>query len=318
MTELYQTLKQFGQVKLNVPLSKHTTFKIGGPADYFLIVEDTAQLVEALKFLDGEGHPYFILGGGSNMLVRDEGFRGVVVEVKNKKLEINENEIVVEAGCTTVEVARKTIQGGFTGFEWGVGVPGTIGGAVRGNAGAMGSEMKDNVEKVEVYKDGEVIELSNEECQFHYRHSIFKDEGGVVLRVWLKLNKVDPSEAAQGMKKALEHLQYRNKTQPQGFASTGCVFKNFEVQNSEIEKLQSLGVPEEFLQKGKISAGWLIDQTGMKGVQIGQAKVSETHGNFIVNLGGATAADVLALIEQIQERVYDKFGLEIEPEIQII
>lgn len=318
MTELYHTLKKFGHVRINEPLAKHTTFKIGGPADYFLTIEDRKMVVEALKFLDGEGQSYFILGGGSNMLVRDEGYRGVVINLKNKELQITNDEVICDAGCTTVEVARKTIQAGLTGFEWGVGVPGTIGGAVRGNAGAMGGEMRDNVEKVEVYKDGEVMELNNEECQFHYRHSIFKNEGGIVLRVWLKLKKVDSAEAAQGMKKALEHLQYRNKTQPQGFASTGCVFKNFEVKKSEVEKLLTLGVPDEFLQKGKISAGWLIDQSGMKGVQIGKAKVSETHGNFTVNLGGATAADVLTLIEQIKERVYDKFGIEIEEEIQII
>ncbi len=318
MHQLYTQLKSFGQVKVNVPLSKHTTFKIGGPADYFLSIEQTDKLVEALKFLDAEGVNYFILGGGSNMLVHDEGFRGVVVEVKNKNVVIENNVVIADAGCTTVEIARKSIQAGLTGFEWGVGVPGTIGGAVRGNAGAMGGEMKDNVLKVEVYKDGDVQEFTNEECQFHYRHSMFKDEGGMVLRVWLRLTQVDASVAAQGMKKALEHLQYRNKTQPQGFASTGCIFKNFEITPQNTDVLKAKNIPEEFFVKGKISAGWLIDQSGMKGVQMGQAKVSETHGNFVVNLGGATAADVLALIEQIQQRVYDRFQIEIKPEIQII
>lgn len=314
MDQLYTQLKQFGHVRTNEPLAKHTTFKIGGPADYFLSIEETPQLVEAVKYLEGEGVSYFVLGGGSNMLVRDEGFRGVVVDIKTKKSEVVDNEVIADAGCTTVEIARKSIQAKLTGFEWGVGVPGTIGGAVRGNAGAMGGEMKDVVLKVEVYKDGEVQELNNEECHFHYRHSLFKDVGGIVLRVWLKLQLVEAEVVAQGMKKALEYLQYRNKTQPQGFASTGCIFKNFEISNKKL----SFEVPEEFLKKGKISAGWLIDQAGMKGAQVGQAKVNETHGNFVVNMGGATATDVLTLIDQIKERVYDKFAIDIEPEIQII
>ncbi len=325
MTQLYQDLKRFGQVKLNQPLSKHTTFKIGGPADYFLIVETIESLVGALKFLDASGDDYFVLGGGSNMLVRDEGFRGVVVQVKNKNIEITDTGMVCDAGCTTVEVARKSIQANFAGFEWGVGVPGTIGGAVRGNAGAMAGEMKDSVQKVEVYENGDVVEYSNTECEFGYRTSRFKQKGGMVLRVWLSLQKVDPAVSSQGMKKALEYLQYRNKTQPQGFSSTGCIFKNIEVKDlfavsgiGEKERLMSLGVPEEFFSKGKISAGWLVEHSGMKGSQVGQAKVSDVHGNFVVNLGGATAQDVLNLVEEIKERVYDRFTLKIEEEIQII
>jgi len=312
MTELYKTLKTFGQVKLNEPLSKHTTFKIGGKAEFFVIVEDTENFVGLLQFLDNEGIDRFILGGGSNMLVSDEEHPGVVIKVNTKKIEVTKNGLIADAGCTTVAVANLSMKEGFVGFEWGVGVPGTIGGAVRGNAGAMGGEMHQVVEKVEAYVDGEVVELSSAECDFHYRHSIFKEKNWIVLRVYLQLQK---SESKDGMKKALEYLQYRTKTQPQGFASTGCIFKNFEIKNSDVLKFD---LPEEFKQKGKISAGWLIDKSGMKGAQIGQAKVSETHGNFIVNLGGANANDVLRLIEQIKERVYDTFGIEIEEEIQIV
>ncbi len=325
MDQLYQNLKQFGQVKINEPLSKHTTFKIGGTADYFLIVERTSSLVSALQFLDGAGQEYFILGGGSNMLVRDQGFRGVAVQVRTKELNITDSGIVCDAGCTTVEVARKSIQANFVGFEWGVGVPGTIGGAVRGNAGAMNEETKDCVEKVEVYENGEMVEYTNAECEFSYRSSRFKHKGGVVLRVWLALQKAEPGVSAQGMKKALEYLQYRNKTQPQGFSSTGCVFKNVEVKDilvtagpEEKERLLSLGVPEEFFTKGKISAGWLVEHAGMKGAQVGQAKVSEVHGNFVVNMGQAHAQDVLNLVEEIKEKVYDRFHLKIEEEMQII
>lgn len=311
MMELYKQLKNYGKVKLNEPMNKHTTFKIGGPAQFFVVVDETDQLVELLTFLDAEGIERFILGGGSNMLAGDDEYTGVVIHINTKKTEMTDTGIIADAGCSTVAVANMSMKAGFVGFEWGVGVPGTIGGAVRGNAGAMGSDMSNNVEKIEAYVDGEVVELSNAQCDFHYRHSMFKDTGAVVLRVHLKLEK---SENKDGMKKALEFLQYRSKTQPQGFASTGCIFKNFEIGNAKL----NFDVPKEFTQKGIISAGWLIDQAGMKGIQKGQAKVSDAHGNFIINLGEASAANVLTLIDEIKEKVYNKFGINLEEEIQVL
>jgi len=323
---MYQTLKNFGKAKIQEPLCKHTTFKIGGPADFFVTVEKIDKLQELLAFLDGEGQEYFILGGGSNMLARDEGFRGVVIEVKDKTIEQEGDEMIACAGAVTVEVAQQSMKGGLTGFEWGVGVPGTIGGAVRGNAGAMGSEMKDNVKKVLLYKDGSLHEYDNDACGFEYRSSIFKREGGIILKVWLKLKK---GENIEGKKKMLEFLRYRNTTQPQGYASTGCIFKNVEFNETvpkgaynrkkllehfdkENEKVQ------QFLSVGKISAGWLVQEAGCKGYQVGQAQVSEKHGNFIINLGGATSHDVLKIIEMVKEKVYNTYGIELEEEIQIV
>jgi UDP-N-acetylmuramate dehydrogenase len=312
--ELYNQLKQFGHVKANEPMNKHTTFKIGGQVDYFLTIGSMDSLVDALKFLDSEGVSYFILGGGSNMLVRDEGFRGVAIQIKDTRCEIQDTVVQCAAGCSTVEVAQKSIAAGLTGFEWGVGVPGTIGGAVRGNAGAMGGEMKDSVDRVEIYRDGEIVEITNAECEFGYRDSVFKHQSDIILRVYLRLKK---TEDVSGMKQAMDNLMYRNKTQPQGYASIGCIFKNVEYRIWNLES-RKIDLPDEFIKKGKVSAGWLIDQSGMKGVRVGNAQVSERHGNFIVNLGGATAQDVLSLIEQVKEKVYDTTGVEIEEEIQII
>ena len=310
---MYQQLKEFGAVKVNEPLAKHTTFKIGGPADFFVTVSATADLVGLLKFLDGEGVAYFILGGGSNMLVRDEGFQGVVVNIQTDQINISDTDVVADAGVVTVHLAQETVKAGLNGFEWGVGVPGTIGGAVRGNAGAMGGEMKDVISSVDVYRDGEVVTFSYDDCEFDYRHSIFKNQPGVVLRAHLRLKK---TEDIAGKKKMIEFLQYRNKTQPQGFASTGCIFKNVEFVPGKQQF--AFDVPEEFIKKGKISAGWLVEKAGMKGAQVGQAQVSPVHGNFIVNLGGASAHDVLTLVEQIKEKVYDTSGIELHEEIQII
>ena len=320
--ELYQYLHNFGRVKANEPLAKHTTFKIGGPAELILVVETTEKLVEALRYLDGEGISRFILGGGSNMLAGDEEHRGVFVKIKTTTTEILPDGLWADAGCSTVAIAQLSIQSGFTGFEWGVGVPGTIGGAVRGNAGAMGGEMNDSVASVLVYYNGEVSEYSAAECEFSYRDSIFKHQSAVILRVRLRLDKAGD---VGGLKQAVQNLQYRNKTQPQGFASTGCIFQNVVPSKIGLTKEKLLALfPEDaekiakFFAIDRIAAGWLVEKAGLKGTQVGGAAVSDVHGNFIVNLGGATASDVEQLIEQIKEKVYDKLGVEIEEEIQIV
>lgn len=325
MNGFYKQLQTYGDTKTNQLLSKHTTFKIGGPADFFVTVHSTEKLVALLQFLDAEGEAYVIVGGGSNMLVSDEGFRGVAVKVHSTQFSVLSDGIEADAGCMTVAMAQETIKAGLTGFEWGIGLPGTIGGAVRGNAGAMGGAMKDVIKEVDVYKDGEVMTYTNNDCQFEYRDSIFKHDAGIVLKAVLELQPGGVGKAKEGMsaqggsalggKKVLEYLQYRNKTQPQGFASTGCIFKN----SSQFSSVHStLEIPQQFKDVGKISAGWLVEKAGMKGAQVGQAKVSDVHGNFIVNLGGATAADVLTLIEQIKQRVYNTSGIELEEEIHII
>jgi len=316
MDQIYTNLKKYGKVKLNVLLSKYTTFKLGGLAKYFIIVDKTANLVGLLQFLREENIDFIILGGGSNVLWSDEDFGGVVVKIANQEIKFLDNNILlVDAGCVTVSVARESVRLGLTGFEWGVGVPGTVGGAVRGNAGAMGGNMSKNLFKVEVFRQGEILELSNEECEFSYRDSVFKSNNDIILRVWLKLDKSN-EESKKLMKKVLENIQYRNSTQPQGFASSGCIFKNVSIEKWNQEN--GTEVPELFFDKSVISAGWLIEQSGLKGIKIGQAQVSEKHGNFIINLGGAKASDVKSLIDDVKEKVYNKFRVNLEEEVQEI
>jgi len=316
---MYKNLKQFGKVKTNEPLAKHTTFKVGGPADFFVTVESTEKLAELLKYIDGEGTPYFILGGGSNVLMPDDGFRGVVIKIQSREIKVEEGLLVVDAGVSTVAAAQESIKTGFTGFEWGVGIPGTIGGALRGNAGSMGQEMKDMVLKVEAYIDGEIVEFDNEACGFSYRNSIFKREGGIILRIWIKLEKGDSGEA---MKKALENLKYRSDNHPKGFGTAGCTFKNYLVDEDEQERIKKLTDDEKILETmekyGKVPVGRLIELSGLKGTKMGNAIISEKHCNFIQNLGDAKASDILTLIEKVKEAVYNKFGVELEEEIQII
>lgn len=317
-----QALSAFGKVKINEPMAKHTTFKIGGPASYYVQIPTIDQLVGALDYVRGQGLPYLLLGGGSNMLVQDEGFDGVVLVPQDKTITFDGTMVTAAAGVLTVALARETMTHACAGFEWGVGVPGTIGGAVRGNAGAMGGEMKDSVFSVEVYRDAERLSLSAKECDFGYRDSAFKHNHDVILSVTLALKTATDNNA---MKKAISYLQYRNSTQPQGYASTGCIFKNVDIADNTANRdalLEHVSKDDEkvqqFLAVGKISAGWLVEQVGMKGVQYGQAIVSERHGNFIVNLGNASANDVHNLIAEIKTRVYDRYGIELHEEVAMI
>lgn len=323
MNAVYTQLKQFGSVKTEVLMKKYTTFKIGGPAKYLLTVTSTSDLVAALQYLDGAGISWHMLGGGSNMLVRDTGFDGVVVQVKSTHVEISGTTMTVDAGVPTVTVAQQSMAAGLKGFEWGVGVPGTIGGAARGNAGAMGKEMVDDVHSVDVYSNGEVVTYTNAECEFGYRESRFKHEREVILRVTLALAAYkDDAEKVESRKAMLSFLSYRNETQPKGFASTGCIFKNPDAELWKSQLLSHVDASDEkvvqFLKVGKISAGWLVEQVGMKGATHGGAEVSPVHGNFVVNTGTATASDVLSLIEEIKQRVYTTYGIELEEEVQII
>src|SRR3989344_188796 len=282
--EIYKKLKEFGKVKLNEPLFKHTSIKIGGVADFFIFVDSVSHLVDLLNFLRKEDINYIVLGGGTNTLLVGERFEGVVISTVNvRQIKFDENKVTADAGSSTAEIARMSIKNNLTGFEWGICVPGTIGGATCGNAWAMGYDMRDSVEKVEVYRDGEFLEL--------------------------EVNK--NKDLA---KEAMNNITHRNKTQPQGFPSSGCVLKNVAIdKNIKIKDL-----PEQFLQRGIISTGWLIDQAGMKGESLGGAKVSETHCNFVINAGGATTDDIVDLIEKIKDKVYDKFGIKLEEEVRII
>ncbi|PIZ95313.1 MAG: UDP-N-acetylenolpyruvoylglucosamine reductase [Candidatus Magasanikbacteria bacterium CG_4_10_14_0_2_um_filter_37_12] len=320
--KIYKKLQEFGKVKLNEPLSKHTTFKIGGEAVFFISVDNNEKLAGLLKYLDDEGIGRFILGGGSNILFSDEGFEGVVIWVHSSEFVVYQDLLEVDAGLSLVKIAQESIAANLQGLEWAVGIPGSVGGAVRGNAGCMGIEIKDFVMKVQVYQDGEVTEFNNEECQFGYRDSVFKHNGGVILKVWLKLKKVDETSKKEMMAKALKNLNYRVCTQPKGYGSAGCVFKNYLVDKSEQERIKKLTDDKKILETmekyNKVPIGRLVELVDMKGAKKGGAMVSEEHGNFIVNLGDAKASDVLFLVEEVKEKVYNKFGVKLEEEIFVV
>ncbi len=311
MDELYTKLKTFGKVKLNEPMSKHTTFKIGGSVRYFVVVEEVGSLVEMLDYLSGEGVEYYILGGGSNILFRDGEYDGVVIQVKSQKSKVKSQTIEVESGVQLGTVMGLAMQNSLSGMEWSAGIPGTVGGAVRGNAGAFGQATADVLDRVEVWKDGEVVEFSKDECQFVYRGSIFKENKNlVILRAWFKLKKADKAEV---LKKTQEIIASRKGKYPI-YPSAGCFFTNIELDNWPGDKSE---LPPLFVERGKVPAGWLIDQLDFKGKELGGASVGAEHCNFIVNKNKATQAEVLQLMAEIKEKVYNKYGVELEEEVEI-
>ena len=300
-------------------LAKHVNFRIGGPARYFVEAVSSQDIVDAVALAKQFNQPWFVLGGGSNTLVADAGFNGLVIKAANRQMKIDSPRVIAEAGVISAAVARASATAGLRGFEWAISLPGTMGGAVRGNAGCFGGEMKDNVESVRVLHDGVVRTLLPAELSFAYRNSVFKHEGNddVVLDVTLLLK---PGDAAEAMSALEKNLAGRKASQPLGSSSAGCMFKNFEFStDADIAKLAALHpIPPDMLARRRLAAGWIIDQLGLKGTRIGDAMVSETHGNFLVNIGAATADQIIQLISLIKTKVRDEAGIELHEEVQYL
>ena len=295
MSEKYEITQK---IIYNEPMRNHTSFKIGGNADLFVSVVNEDELKEALNYAKLKNLPITIIGNGSNLLVSDNGIRGLVIKIDIQflKIENNKKDIVVTVGSGNkimalgIQLKEKEI----SGFEELSGIPGTIGGAVFMNAGAYGKEMKDMVVSTKcMNREGKVFELSNEEQKFEYRSSIFNQKEYIILETKLKLEKGNKENIEQKMK---EYLNKRKEKQPLEYASAGSTFKR---------------------QEGLITAK-LIDDCGLKGYKIGGAMVSEKHAGFIVNTGDATAKDVIDLIKYVKDKVYEKYGVEIEEEIKLI
>ncbi|MBH41491.1 MAG: UDP-N-acetylenolpyruvoylglucosamine reductase [Candidatus Magasanikbacteria bacterium] len=319
MDSFYKQLKAYGKVRTQESLAKHITYKIGGPAKYFITIKDISHLPDVLRLIDGEGINRIILGGGSNILFPDEGYDGVVIKIVDKHFTISGTEVEAVASAQMKEISQGTVSASLAGFVWAIGVPGTIAGALRGNAAYNGIAMEDAVSKVEVYRDGEVVILTQEECMFGPKDSVFKYNTDVILRIWLELKKGDTQEIAQ---EAMENIAYRKRTQPEGFGSAGCVFKNIVVEEKDkaafLAKFSDEKIKEILTKYNKIPVGRVVELLGLKGRKSGKAQISTVHGNFIINLGGASAKDIHVLIDLIKENVYNTYGLDLEEEIQIV
>lgn len=293
--EEIQKIVSKDKIFTNEPMSKHTSFKIGGPAEIFVKINNVEELKLIIKISKQAEVPITVVGNGSNLLVSDDGIRGIVLKIEFDKIEIEESgKLKVGSGVKLAFLAQRCLKEKLEGFEFASGIPGTIGGAIRMNAGAHGSEMKAIVKKITcMTRDGKIQVISNEEAKFEYRNSIFSQNDYIILEAEIQLRKGNPEEIRSKMD---EYATYRKEKQPIEYPSAGSTFKR----------------GNDFI------TAKLIDECGLKGYQIGGAQVSEKHAGFIINKGNATAEDVKQLMKYVEEQVYNKFGKKIEAEIEII
>lgn len=294
--DMFVNLLGENKVQTDEPMSRHTTFRIGGPADYFLTPSSAQEVKEIIRICKEEKLPYFILGNGSNLLVSDNGYRGVIIQLYR-----NFNQITVEgtkiracAGALLSGIAAEAKNESLTGFEFAGGIPGTLGGAVAMNAGAYGGEMKDILEEAVVMtQEGEILHIPVDELEMGYRTSVVKTAGYIVLEAVISLEKGSMDAIKARMK---ELTELRTSKQPLEFPSAGSTFKR----------------PEGYF------AGKLIMDAGLRGYQVGGAQVSQKHCGFVINTGNATAADVRRLMNDVIRTVQDKFNVTLEPEVKFL
>lgn len=279
----------------NEPMSRHTTFRIGGNADVFVTPDSDDSVADVIKYVKDNNIPYYVIGNGSNLLVKDNGFRGVIIQLYKNFAQISTEGCVIKAkaGALLSATAKAAMNNSLSGMECLSGIPGTIGGAVCMNAGAYGGEMKDIVVKTKVIRNGKIEVIDNISSEFGYRTSRIMKENMIVLETEIKLEKGSKEEIQAKMKELMEQ---RNSKQPVELPSAGSTFKR----------------PEGYF------AAKLIDECGLRGFSVGKAQVSPKHCGFVVNNGGATAREVLELMEKVSQTVVEKFGVKLEPEVRII
>ncbi len=298
--------------KANFKLSRITYFKLGGPAELLVKVEELNLLINLLQYCQQHDLRFTILGGASNVIVSDQGVAGLVILTRHQQVEVLEETqkktmLQAESGIRTSTLVSEAVEQGLVGLEPFLGVPGRLGGAVFNNAHFKNDYIGDYIHQVEVLdQSGDVIWLSQDECNFDYDNSRFQTSGEVILRVQFNLKHGDKTTSKEKIKEA---TLYRIRTQPLGMPSSGCIFQN--IPNNDDLKKQF----PQFKDAEHVSAGFLIDKAGLKGLKQGGAKVSKKHAAFIVNEGNATAQDVLALIEQIKSQVKQEFNVELQEEV---
>ena len=281
-------------ILIDEPMSRHTTFRVGGPADFFVTPKAKEEVRDVIRICKEAGMPYYIIGNGSNLLVSDAGYRGVIVQIYKEMNEVKvEGDLVkAQAGALLSGIAAKALGAELSGFEFASGIPGTIGGACVMNAGAYGGEMKDVLESVTVLTgEGKIIELGRNELELGYLTSVIAKKGYIVLGAVLKLERGD----GEKIKTYMDELKEKRVTkQPLEYPSAGSTFKR----------------PEGYF------AGKLIEDAGLRGFQVGGAQVSEKHCGFVINRNHATAADIMELMRQVQIRVKENSGVDLEPEVK--
>jgi UDP-N-acetylmuramate dehydrogenase len=289
--------KAFPKILFDENLKNHCTFNTGGVADMFYYLLDSKELPKLVNFAKKYKLPYFLFGKGSNILFDDKGFRGLVIKNECSNIEIKRNDVQADAGVAISNLVKETVKKGLSPMEKWTGLPGTVGGAVYGNAGSNGLQTKDILDSAEIFdtKTGKIKKVKNKYFNFQYRSSILKKTGEVLISATFKLTRSKKTEE-QTKKEQKKLIKERLQKQPFGLSS-GCFFRN---------------------PSGEHPAGYLIEKANLKGKKIGKAQISDKHANFILNLGGAKSSDIIKLATLIQTTVKTKFKVKLEPEVQIL
>lgn len=301
-------------VSRDEPLSRHTRFAIGGPAVILAEAASEEAFLAALAEARRSGLPWVVLGGGTNVIVSDAGFPGIVLRYTASRIQARNAIVSAEAGAELQALVDFTIDRGLKGLETMTGIPGSVGAAVYGNAGAYGRSVADTLRRVRFYDGATVRELDNPGCQFEYRGSIFKrHKDWVIFSADFALVPADPAELRRT---AQEILEMRNRKYPPEMRCAGSIFKNLLLR--DLPPALAATVPEHVIREGKVPAAWFLEQVGAKGLSRGDIRVADYHANLIYNTGNGTAEDLCALIAELKARVKERFGIELEEEVQYV
>jgi UDP-N-acetylmuramate dehydrogenase len=296
------------------PLSRYTRFGIGGPADLYAETGNAEAFIAAMRAAQQSGLQTMVIGGGTNLIVSDKGFRGIVLRFRAERLMASDSRIHADAGAVLQDLVDFSIAHGLKGLETLSGIPGSVGAAVYGNAGAYGHSISERVLSVRFYDGDSVRVFSNEECEFHYRESIFKRrKEWIIFSTELRL---DPADGDELRKTADDILKVRNEKFPVTMKCAGSIFKNLLLK--DLPPAVASEVPSGAVREGKVPAAWFLEQVGAKGTQRGDIHVANYHANLIYNAGSGTAADLCALIVDLKARVRKRFGIELEEEVQYV
>ncbi len=323
MTDLEEALRRLAEIPLlqvtpNEPLWKHTRFGLGGAAAVFASTEDEAAFVEAVRRARAGGVPWGVIGMGTNLIVADAGFPGIVLRYDGARIAVQGSRVRAEAGAALQALVDATIDAGLQGYEPMTGIPGNVGAAIYGNAGAYGASVSDRVARVRYFDGEEIRGKDHEGCGFRYRESEFKRRR-LKGEPWLILSAefaFPPGNAAEMRKKSDEILAIRNRKYPPEMRCAGSIFKNLLLER--LPEAARAAVPSAVVKGGKVPAAWFLEQAGAKGMARGGIRVSEGHANTLYNAGGGTAADFRALAEELKRRAWERFGVELEEEVQYI
>jgi len=300
-------------IKENIYLKDLSTFKIGGKAKYVVFAENNDDIIEALRFAQDKDLSIGIIGAGCNLLITDDNIDGLILKMNTKAINITNTQVFAEAGVSLAALTASAHKSGLIGLEWAPSVPSSIGGAIRGNAGAFGGETKDRLKSVKIYRNGEILDIDADALDFQYRYSYFKSAQNrdIILGGTFELELGDISAS---QKQIRDNIIKKNQNQPVGVACSGCIFKNYEgdINLDLIDKYPEL---QNFVSKGIIPSGYLIEKSGLKGFSYGGIQISEKHANYMINTGAGKFDEVLDLISIVKDKVFQEFGVMIEEEV---